>query len=136
MRVNTYLHFNGQCAEAFKFYEQCLGGKLGAMFTYTGTPAEQQVPPEFRGKILHARLFLGEDDLMGSDAPPGRYEAPKGFSVSIQIKDPAEAERIFNALVENGTVVMPFQETFWAHRFGMLVDRFGTPWMINCEKAT
>ena len=70
---------------------------------------------------------------MGFDAPPGRYEAPKGFSVSIGIADPVEAERIFHALAENGTVRMPIQKTFWSARFGMLVDRFGIPWMINCE---
>jgi PhnB protein len=70
---------------------------------------------------------------MGADAPPGRYEAPKGFSVSIGIKDPVEAERIFHALAEDGTVQMPIQKTFWASRFGMLVDRFGIPWMVNCE---
>jgi len=73
---------------------------------------------------------------MGSDAPPGRYEEPKGFSVSVQIKDPAEAERIFQALAENGKVQMPIQQTFWAARFGMLMDQFGIPWMINCEQAS
>jgi PhnB protein len=72
---------------------------------------------------------------MGSDAPPGRQQKPQGFSVNLGFKDPAEAERIFHALVESGTVTMPFGETFWATRFGMLVDRFGIPWMVNCEKA-
>ena len=72
---------------------------------------------------------------MASDAPPGHYEKPQGFSVALQIKDPVEGERIFNALAENGKVQMPFQETFWATRFGMCVDRFGIPWMVNCEKA-
>ena len=71
--------------------------------------------------------------LMGSDAPPGRYEEPKGFSVSLQVKDPADAERIFRALAEKGTVRMPLEKTFWAQRFGMLVDRFGIPWMVNCD---
>ena len=74
--------------------------------------------------------------MLGSDAPPGRYEEPKGFSVSVQIKDPAEAERIFQALAENGKVQMPIQQTFWAARFGMLMDQFGIPWMINCEQAS
>jgi PhnB protein len=73
--------------------------------------------------------------LMGSDAPPGRYEAPKGISVSLNVKTPADAERIFNALSENGKVQMPLQQTFWAQRFGMTVDRFGIPWMVNCEQA-
>ena len=135
MEMNPYLTFNGQCEAAFKFYAQCLGGKIDAMIIHGGTPAEQHVPPEWRNKILHARLTMGDEVLMGSDAPPERYEAPRGFSVSLQVKNPAEAERIFQALAENGKVQMPFQETFWAHRFGMAVDRFGIPWMINCEKA-
>jgi PhnB protein len=93
------------------------------------------VPSEWRNKILHARLVIGDQVLMGSDAPPEHYQKPQGFSVSIGLKDTAEAERIFHALAEKGTVQMPIQETFWAARFGMLVDQFGTPWMINCEKA-
>ncbi|HLQ25622.1 MAG TPA: VOC family protein [Acidiferrobacterales bacterium] len=135
MQLNPYLFFNGQCEAAFKFYERVLGGKIEAMLTHAGTPAEAQVPAEWRDKILHARLNVGGEVLMASDAPPGRYEEPKGFSVSLQMKDPAEAERIFHALAENGTVRMPIQKTFWAARFGMLVDRFGIPWMINCEQA-
>jgi PhnB protein len=94
------------------------------------------VPVEWRNKILHARLTVGDQVLMGSDAPPGHYEEPKGFSVSLQISDPADAERIFNVLAENGKVQMPMQKTFWAVRFGMLVDRFGVPWMVNCEQAS
>ena len=135
MQLNPYLFFNGQCEAAFKFYERVLGGKIEAMLTHAGTPAEAQVPAEWRDKILHARLNVGGEVLMASDAPPGRYEEPKGFSVSLQMKDPPEAERIFHALAENGTVRMPIQKTFWAARFGMLVDRFGIPWMINCEQA-
>ena len=83
---------------------------------------------------MHARLVVGDKVLMGSDAPPEHYEGPKGFSVSLTINDLADAERIFHALAENGTVRMPLQETFWAVRFGMLVDRFGIPWMVNCER--
>ncbi len=135
MQLNPYLLFNGQCEEAFKFYAQCLGGKIEAMMPHAGTPMEKHSPPEWRDKILHASLSVDGQLLMGSDAPPQHYEQPKGFSVSLQLKDPAAAERIFNALVEQGTVKMPFQQTFWAFRFGMLVDRFGIPWMINCEKA-
>lgn len=134
MQLNPYLFFNGQCEAAFKFYEQLLGGKIEAMMTHAGTPAEQQVPAEWRGKILHARMTVGDTALMASDAPPGRFEQPQGFSVSIQLKDPAKSERIFNALAENGTVHMPFQETFWSAGFGMCVDRFGIPWMVNCER--
>ena len=134
MQLNPYLFFNGQCEAAFKFYEQCLGGKIVAMFSHAGTPAEEQVPANWRDKIMHARMLVGDEALMGSDAPPEHYEQTKGFSVSLSIDDPAEAEHVFNALAEKGTVKMPFQRTFWAVGFGMLVDRFGIPWMINCEK--
>ena len=135
MKLNSDLTFNGQCEAAFKFYEQCLGGKIVAMVTHVGTPAEEQVPAEWRNKILHARLIVGDEVLMGSDAPPDRYEESKGFSVTVGIDDLTGAERIFDALAKNGTVKMPIQKTFWAVRFGMLVDQFGIPWMVNCEQA-
>jgi PhnB protein len=135
LKLNPYLLFNGQCEAAFKFYAQCLGGKIEAMMPHAGTPAEKQAGPEWREKILHACLSVDGELLMGSDAPPQHYEPPQGFSVSIQPKDPAAAERMFNQLAEQGIVKMPFQQTFWAYRFGMLVDRFGIPWIINCEKA-
>ena len=133
MHLNPYLVFNGQCEAAFKFYAKCLGGKIEAMMTHAGTPAEGQVPPEWRDKILHARMVVGDAVLMASDAPPDRYQKPQGFSVSIQINNHAEAERIFRALSENGSVQMPFGQTFWASGFGMCVDQFGIPWMVNCE---
>jgi PhnB protein len=139
MQLSAYLFFNGNCEAAFKFYEQCLGGKIEAMTTYEGTPNAQHVPAEWRKKIMHTRLTVDGQALMGSDAPPnapgGGYEKPKGFSVSLQTKDTAEAERVFRALAESGQVQMPIQETFWAARFGMCVDRFGIPWMVNCERA-
>jgi PhnB protein len=135
MQLNPYLMFNGQCEVAFKFYAKILGGQIVAMMPHEGTPAEEQVPPEWRKKIIHARLVVGDKVLMGSDAPPARQEERKGFSVTLGIDDPKEAERIFHELAENGTVRMPIQETFWALRFGMLLDQFGTPWMINCERA-
>ena len=94
------------------------------------------MPAEWGKKILHARLVIGDTYLMASDAPPDRYEKPKGFSVSLVLTDPAEAERIFNALAKDGTIQMPLEPTFWAARFGMLVDRFGIPWMINCEQPS
>lgn len=135
MRLNPYLHFNGQCEAAFKFYESCFGGKIVAMMTFAETPMADQFPAPWRGKIVHARLMVGDQVLMGSDAPPERYQAPKGFSVTIGVETPAEAERIFHTLADQGTVQMPLQKTFWARAFGMLVDRFGIPWMINCEEA-
>ena len=134
MQLNPYLTLNGQC-EAFQFYEKCLGGKNLVMMPHEGTAAAEHVPAEWRKKILHARLIVGDGVLMGSDAPPDHFQKPQGFSVSLQIKNQAEAERIFHALSEKGTVTMPIQQTFWAARFGMLTDQFGIPWMINCEKA-
>jgi PhnB protein len=135
MHVNPYLFFNGQCEEAFKFYEKLLNGKILAMMPHEGTPAENSVPANWRKKIIHARMMVGDQTLMGSDAPPPYQEKPQGFSVNLGFTDPAEAKRIFEALADRGTVKMPFSETFWAKGFGMLVDRYGIPWMVNCEKA-
>ena len=135
MQLNPYLMFDGRCEAAFAFYAQCLGGEIVAMITNGESPVADQVPSERHDKILHARLVLGDQVLMGSDAPPEHHEEPQGFSVTLGVDDPVEAERIFGALAEDGTVRMPLQETFWAVRFGMLVDRFGIPWMVNCERA-
>jgi PhnB protein len=135
MQFTPYLNFNGNCKEAFEFYEKSLGGKIIAMLTHADTPVAASVGPEWHDRIMHARLQIGDAVLMASDSPPESYEQPKGFSVSIHVDDPAEAERIFHALAEGAEVQMPIQETFWAVRFAMLTDRFGTPWMINCEKA-
>jgi PhnB protein len=134
MQMNPYLHFNGHCKTAFEFYERCLGGKIEAMMPHSGTPAEAHVPPEWRDKILHARLVVNGEVIMGSDAPPGHYQKPQGFSVAVNVRDPSEAERVFHALSEKGNIGMPIQETFWAIRFGMLTDQFGVPWLVNCEK--
>jgi PhnB protein len=134
MDLNTYLMFDGTCETAFKFYEKVLGGKIVAMMTYAEMPGDTEMSKDSKNRIMHARLQIGDNVLMASDCPPGRFEAAKGFNVSINIKDPAEADRLFAALSVKGTINMPIQETFWATRFGMLVDQFGTPWMINCEK--
>jgi PhnB protein len=134
MKLNPYLLFKGQCEAAFKFYEKCLGGKIVAMMPHEGTPMADHVPAEWHNKIIHARLIVGDQVLMGSDATPGHDAAMAGFSVTLNYEDPAEAERVFHALAEKGTVKMPIAPTFWAIRFGMLDDQFGTPWMINCEK--
>ena len=135
MQSNPYLFFNGQCEAAFRFYEQCLGGKIEAMLRHEGTPAEQEVPSEWRDKILHAKLVFGDNVLMASDAPPGRFQAPQGFFVSLTIAEPAQAERLFNALAQNGKIMMPIHQTFSSVRFGMLVDQYGTPWMIDCTQT-
>jgi PhnB protein len=135
MKLNTYLVFDGRCREAFEFYQSVLGGNIEAMFTHAGTPAEAQVPPEWLDKIMHARLAVDGNLLMGSDAPPDRYKTPHAFSVNIGTDDVSEAERLYAGLSAGGTVHMPLAATFWATRFGMFVDKFGVPWMINCPQT-
>ncbi|TLY70732.1 MAG: glyoxalase/bleomycin resistance/extradiol dioxygenase family protein [Gammaproteobacteria bacterium] len=102
MHLQPYLFFKGDCEAAFKFYERCLGGKIEALLTHAGTPAEKQVPAEWRNKIMHARLVVGDAVLMGSDVPPEHHKTPQGFSVTIHVTDPSEAERVFRALADNG----------------------------------
>jgi PhnB protein len=133
MQCNPYLLFNGNCEQAFKFYEKVLGGKMIAMTRFSDTPAADAHGADFRDKIIHARLSFGDGVLMASDAPSAHYEPMRGMQVTLNVDTPDEAERIFKAFAEGGQVKMPIQETFWAIRYGMLVDRFGTPWMINCE---
>lgn len=132
MQLNPYLSFNGQCEAAFKFYEQCLGGKIEAMLIYGNSPMAEEMPSQWHDKIMHVSLSVGDKILMGSDNPPEHYEETKGSSVLLGVEDPVKAEQLFEKLSENGTVRMPIQETFWAARFGMVVDQFGIPWMINC----
>jgi PhnB protein len=134
MQVSPYLHFSGQCREAVTFYAQCFGAKIDAVIPYEGTPAAEQVAADWRNKIVHAHISVGGTVLMAMDAPPDRYQQPKGFHVSLQVDTAAEGERIFAALADKGRVQMPIQETFWAERFGMVVDRFGIPWMVNCSR--
>src|SRR5262245_7993500 len=128
MKLNPYLSlaFNGQCEAAFKFYEQCLGANITFMLRWGDSPMANQSPPHWREKIIHARLRVGDTDLLGGDVLSEQYEEPKGFSVLLEIEDPADAERIFQALAEKGAVQMPLQTTFWARRFGVVVDQFGT----------
>ncbi len=131
MQMNPYLSFRGECEAAFKFYEQCLGGQPGAIFRYAGTPLTDQVPADWSDKVMHGSLTLGGTVLMGGDVAPDCYEEPKGFSLSLHVTSTADAERIFQELAKDGRVVLPLEKTFWTERFGMLVDRFGIPWLIN-----
>ena len=134
MNLNPYLVFDGTCRKAFEFYAKVLGGKIVAMMTCADMPSDQPSTPEQRDLIIHARMTIGDKLLMGSDAPANRFQKMQGFMVTLGIDEPAEAERVYTALSEGGTVDMPLTETFWAQKFAMLTDRFGTPWMINCEK--
>jgi PhnB protein len=132
MQIQPYLNFDGQCKEAFTFYQQVLGGSIATMETHGESPMREHTPLEWHDRILHARLVVGDQELMGSDSPPNQHQKPQGFSVSLNFDDAAEAQRVFAVLADGGAVQMPLQETFWASRFGMLVDRFGIPWMVNC----
>ena len=132
MKVEPYLTFNGNCEAAFRFYEKHLGGRIEMMMKFGESPMASQMPSELLDKVVHVRMTIGDEVLMASDAPPDRYEKPQGFSVSLSVTDPAEARRLFDGLAQNGTIQMPLQKTFWAVLFGMCVDRFGTPWMVNC----
>ncbi len=131
MDFTAYLNFDGTCAEAFRFYAETLDGKIEFIQTMGESPFAEQTPPEHRDRIMHVRLRAGDGVLMGSDSPPGVPVKQNGFAISIGLDDRARAERIFNALAEGGQVHMPLAEAYWADRFGMLVDRYGTPWMIN-----
>jgi PhnB protein len=133
LEISPYVHFNGQCREAFQFYERCLGGTIAEVHTFGESPMKDQVPPDWQDKVMHVRLTVGNFALMGSDAPPPHFAPPQGISVSIVLPDAAQAERIFNQLADGGKVAMPFQKTFWSPGFGMTTDRFGIPWMVNVE---
>jgi len=135
MEMVPYLSFKGECEAAFAFYEKCFGGRRGEMFRYGGSPMANEVGTDWSNKIMHGSVTVGEKLLMGADVAPERYEEPKGFSLSLQIKSVTEAERIFHELSRNGKVVMAMEKTFWAERFAMVIDRFGIPWAINCEGA-
>jgi PhnB protein len=134
MKINPYLIFNGDCKAAFTFYAQCLQGTLEIMMTFGESPARDQIPANCHDRIIHTRLAVGDQALMGSDTTPDRpYHGISGCSVSLNVTSIAEAERVFTALADQGSIQMPLEATFWAARFGMLVDRFGVSWMVNCE---
>jgi PhnB protein len=134
LTLNAHLTFNGTCEAAFLFYEKCFGGKIVAMMRYGDSPMAEGMPRDWHGKIIHATLALGEQRLSGADVPPESYQKPQGFFVLVGIGTATEADRIWRAMTDGGTVQMAIQETFWALGFGMVVDRFGIPWMINCER--
>lgn len=136
MQLNSHLHFSGDCEEAFGFYEKCLGGKIEGLFRYEAAPGPdaENGPADWRNKIMHARMTIGDQVLMGMDAPPPRYKRPQGFHVNIGVKSVAEGKRIFEAMSDNATIAMPFGPTFWSPGFAMFTDRFGIPWMINCDQ--
>lgn len=134
MRLNPYLAFNGECREAFQTYERILGGKITFIQNIGDSPMAAQMPPEAHNRVMHVSLQVGDQVLQGADAPSGQFTQPAGFCVALTFDSVAEGERVFNALAERGKVQMPFQPTFWAKGFGMAIDRFGTPWIVNAEQ--
>lgn len=135
MKINPYLIFNGDCKAAFTFYAQALNGSIDVMMTFGESPARENVPADLHNLIIHTRLSIGDQAIMGSDTTPDRpTDDMAGCSISLNVDSIAEAERVFSALAKDGSVQMPLEPTFWAARFGMLQDRFGVAWMVNCEK--
>ena len=131
MKLNPYLAFDGTCREAFEFYEKALSGKIAFLQTIGESPMASNTPPEAHGRVMHVTLQIGDQVLQGADAPPGQFTQPAGFSVALHFDDLTSGEHVFSALAQNGTVKMPFQSTFWAKGFGVLIDQFGTPWIVN-----
>jgi PhnB protein len=136
MKLNTYLNYGGNCEQAFRFYEQHLGGKITMMMTHGEAPDPSGVPPNWKNAILHARLDLGGTELFGADVPPDRFQPMRSAYLSLTVGSKEEAERVYALLAEGGQVFMPMQETFFAVRFAMLRDKFGTSWMVLADKPT
>jgi len=130
MQLHTYLNYGGNCEQAFKFYEDQLDGKITMLMRHGDAPQPGQVPPEWNGKVLHARMNLGGTELLGADIPPDRFQPIRSAYLSLTLDSVAEAERVHALLADGGQIFMPLQETFFATRFSMLRDRFGTSWML------
>jgi PhnB protein len=134
MKLNTYLNYGGNCEQAFRFYEQHLGGKITMMMTHAQGPNAGNVPANWKNAILHARIDLGGTELMGADIPPDRFQPMRSAYLSLTVDSTEEAERIYALLADGGQIFMPMEETFFAYRFAMLRDKFGTSWMILHER--
>ena len=134
MKLNTYLNYGGNCRQAFQFYEQHLGGRITMMTTHGEQPAPAQVAPEWKDAVLHARIEIGGTELFGADIPPDRFQPIRSAYLSLRVTSSEEAERIYALLSEGGQIFMPMAETFFAFRFAMLRDRFGTSWMLLHER--
>ncbi|MES2947610.1 MAG: VOC family protein [Pseudomonadota bacterium] len=131
-KIDSYLFFDGDCADAMRFYQRTLGGEIEMMMTYGESPDKEQIPKGGEDRILHASLRIGEMRLLASDCSPGEpYDGMKGFSLSLSYPTPEEAKSMFKKLSDGGKVSLPIGPTFWSDAFGMLVDQFGTPWMIS-----
>ena len=134
VRLNPYLNFPGNCREAFDFYAGVLQAEISFLITMGESPMANEVPAESHHHICHVCLEGEGIVLMGSDCPPDTYEKPQGTIINVQAETTERAEAIFAVLSDGGEIRMPMEETFWAERFGMCIDRFGVPWMVNCDK--
>lgn len=136
MKLHTYLNYGGNCRQAFEYYQEHLGGRIVTLLTHAQGPAADQEPPEWRNAVLHARLELAGTTLFGTDVPPGRFQPMRSVYLSLSLKDAEEVERVYQLLKGGAEVFMPVQETFFADRFAVLRDRFGTSWMLLHERPT
>lgn len=134
MKMRPYFNYGGNCAEALRFYEKHLGGKILAMMTHEQSPESSSVTPGWKNAILYAQIAIGDSEFMASDVPPERFQPMRSVYLSLSVDSDAEAERIYKLLTEGGEVFMPMQETFFASRFGQFRDRFGTSWMVIHER--
>jgi PhnB protein len=134
MKLFTYLNYGGNCEQAFRFYEQHLGGKIGMMLKHGEMPNGGSAAPDLKNTILHARITLGETELLGSDVPPDRFQPMRSAYLSLILDSNEEAERTYALLSDGGEIFMPMEETFFAFRFAMLRDKFGTSWMLLHER--
>lgn len=135
MKLYTYLNYGGNCREAFDFYEKHLGGKVTSVSLHKEIPGSPGLPSDWGEKVLHARMDLGDTVLMGADIPPPRFQPMRSAYLTLMLDSNEEAERVYALLTDGGEIFMPMEETFFAHRFAMLRDRFGTSWMLLHERA-
>ena len=131
MKMSVHLNFNGNCKDAFALYQKVFGAEKPFLMTYAQAPGDAPVPPNWKDKVMHTSIPLGEGMLMGCDAPPERSKPLGGFQVSVQSTDQTEVKRIFDALQQGGSIQMPLQKTFWSPLFGMCTDKFGVDWMVG-----
>ena len=135
MKLYTYLNYGGNCRQAFEFYEKHLGGRITSLTTHGEQPGAEKVPANWKEAVLHARIDIGGTTVLGADIPPDRFQPMRSAYLSLLLDSDAEAERIYTLLSDGGQIFMKMEETFFAHRFAMLRDRFGTSWMLLHERA-
>jgi len=135
MRPTIHLSFDGRCQEAFEFYKNQLDASITLMLSYGDSPSSKDTPEEWHNKIIHANLAIDNTEISGTDVQPYQYQKPQGFSILLEINSQAEAWRVFEAFSEGGSIGFPLQKTFWSEAYGMLIDRYGIPWEINCASS-